>query len=362
MFLAWREIRYAKLRYFLVFAIMALITSLVFMISGLANGLASDNASAIMNLPADYYILGESDEHRLERSTLSQDKIEQVTKIEDTNKLSPLGVKMETLSVGNTDAKVDLSLFAIDPKSIYAPEISEGIKLNHQEGVVVDASLKDEGISIGDKLHSENSGYTFNVSGFTKESYSYGHTPVVFLNLATWESLQPANKTIYQAVLLDSDAAKNRMEAVDLQGFDTASSKDILSNVPGYSAEQGSLTMMIVFLLVIAAFVLAAFFYVITLQKLNQFGILKAIGTKTTYLVKTLMLQIVVISVIGIGIGTVSSFGLAAVMPEGVPFVLSTTTVLLDGLLILSMSLLGSLLSLRNIAKVDPVEAIGGVK
>lgn len=39
--------------------------------------------------------------------------------------------------------------------------------------------------------------------------------------------------------------------------------------------------MIIAFLLVIAALLIGVFFYVITLQKTQQLGVLKAIGTKT---------------------------------------------------------------------------------
>lgn len=47
MFLAWKEIRYAKLRYGLIVGIMILVAYVVFMLSGLANGLADGNRTAI---------------------------------------------------------------------------------------------------------------------------------------------------------------------------------------------------------------------------------------------------------------------------------------------------------------------------
>ncbi|EJK6532609.1 ABC transporter permease, partial [Listeria monocytogenes] len=86
----------------------------------------------------------------------------------------------------------------------------------------------------------------------------------------------------YNAVALDvsESTAKN----LSLGSMELSSSKEVLQGIPGYSEEQGSLLMMIAFLFVIAAFVLAAFFYVITIQKINQFGILKAVGARTAYL------------------------------------------------------------------------------
>lgn len=57
MFLAWKEIRYAKLRYGLIVGIMILVGYVVFMLSGLANGLADGNRTAIDDWghPLSYY-------------------------------------------------------------------------------------------------------------------------------------------------------------------------------------------------------------------------------------------------------------------------------------------------------------------
>ena len=56
MFLAIRELKHSKLRYLLIGLIMVLVALLVFIISGLANGLSSDNASSIQNMKADYFV------------------------------------------------------------------------------------------------------------------------------------------------------------------------------------------------------------------------------------------------------------------------------------------------------------------
>ena len=55
MFLAWREIKHTKLRYSLIALIMIMIIWLVLFVTGLANGLASDNASAIKESAASYF-------------------------------------------------------------------------------------------------------------------------------------------------------------------------------------------------------------------------------------------------------------------------------------------------------------------
>jgi putative ABC transport system permease protein len=53
VFLALRELKHSRLRYALIGGIVMLIAWLVFPLAGLANALALDNASALINMDAD---------------------------------------------------------------------------------------------------------------------------------------------------------------------------------------------------------------------------------------------------------------------------------------------------------------------
>src|SRR5699024_11530836 len=117
--------------------------------------------------------------------------------------------------------------------------------------------------------------------------------------------------------------------------------------------------MIVVFLFIISAFVSTVFFYVITLQKVNQFGILKAIGAKTSYIAKSIIIQVTLITMIGLLFSSLLVYGMTQVIPEGMPFRTSPTIVLGTAALFLILNLLGSLLSVNKVAKVDALEAIG---
>ncbi|UOQ95433.1 ABC transporter permease [Halobacillus shinanisalinarum] len=249
------------------------------------------------------------------------------------------------------DEPLNVSLFAVDQTSKFMPETSDESGLKPYE-VLADPSLKQEGLNIGDQFTYNE--ITWTVKGFTEQRYSYGHTPALFTSLETWESISDT----YQAVLLSE---KDTIDAPS-SSVDAVQKGDILSNVPGYSAEQGSLTMMVTFLFIIAAIVLATFFYVITLQKLHQYGVLKAIGTKMRILLGALFAQISILAAGGVAAGIALTYGLTLVIPSGVPFELSITMILFNSGLILIMAWIGSLLSFRSIVSVDPLEAIGSVK
>ena len=57
VFVAWRELRFARGRFLLIGAVVALITLLVGFLTGLAGGLASQNISAVLELPGDRVVL-----------------------------------------------------------------------------------------------------------------------------------------------------------------------------------------------------------------------------------------------------------------------------------------------------------------
>lgn len=57
MFLAWKEMRYAKLRYALIIGIMILVAYVVFMLSGLASGLANGHKKAISDWGSSTIVL-----------------------------------------------------------------------------------------------------------------------------------------------------------------------------------------------------------------------------------------------------------------------------------------------------------------
>ncbi|GAA0594129.1 ABC transporter permease [Virgibacillus siamensis] len=347
MFLGIRELLHAKFRYILIGVIMVLVAGLIFIISGLAKGLSYDNASSIITMDADYLAIEEGVENQLTQSSLSESAVNEITASEGVQKAVPLAVQMGAFSETGNDKKIDATLFMTDMNSMLVPQLSEGEMPENSNEVLVDDQLKNEGISIGDTITFKGSKQEYTVTGFA-ENQRYSHTSVVYAE----------NKTgHFNAVAIKGNANK-KLE----QHYDVLTKDEILAALPSYSQEQASLNMMIIFLYVIAAFVLAVFFYVITLQKKAQFGVLKALGAKTSYLMRNLLVQVIILSVICIGAAAAMTFGVGKLLPEAMPFVLSSDLMLLSAALLLAVSVIGSLVSLSQVVKVDPKEAIEGAE
>ncbi|SFB51860.1 putative ABC transport system permease protein [Cohnella sp. OV330] len=370
MYLAIREMRFAKVRYSLIAAIILLVAFLVLFVTGLARGLAYDNAASIQNMDATHFIMEKGSNHRFTRSEVGESLLYRASASAGEENVEPLGVKMTTVTADGTAQKLDVTLLGMRANSWLMPAVTEGKAISPQAPgeVLVDRKLKDTGIGLGTVIVDQASGLKWTVAGFVSQE-SFSHSPAVFLGEDQWAQLQrksaagpkaeAAGGTTYSAIAVKANKTLANKLAAALPAAEIVTKSDAVSAIPGYKEEQGSLWMMIVFLFVIASFVLAVFFYVVTIQKTSQFGILKAIGTRTAYLARSVALQVLLLSTASLIVSVLLVRAMEAVLPDGMPFQLQLSTLALTCAAFILMSLAGSLLSVWKVTRIDALDAIG---
>ena len=131
-----------------------------------------------------------------------------------------------------------------------------------------------------------------------------------------------------------------------------------IEDLPGYKPQNLTMNFMITFLFIISATVIGVFLYVITLQKKNLFGVLKAQGFTNGYLMKMVLSQTFILALIGTLIGLVITIITGFVLPEAVPVEFNIVTLIVFGVVLILTSLIGSLFSVLSIRKIDPLKAI----
>ncbi len=368
MFLALREIRFSRTRYVLIVTIMLLVSFLVLFVTGLANGLGNATSSAVRNMPADHFVVQKDSDDRFARSSLTSKQIEEARAVAGTEGSEPLGVQMTTVTKKDSDSKIDIALFGVQAGGWIVPKAVEGETLtaSGKGQVLADRNLADSGVAIGDTIVDTATGMEWTIAGYT-ENQSYSHMPAVWMNDADWAAyrseLMAARggepDTSYNAIALRVNGDQAKQLDASLTDASVISKSQAIMAIPGHKAEQSSLLMMIAFLYVISAFVLAVFFYVITIQKTSQFGILKAIGAKTRYLAGSVVAQILVLSVGSLAVGVALVLVMKAMLPAAMPFSLGGDTILLSCGLFLAVALIGGLVSVVKVAKTDALDAIG---
>lgn len=373
MFLAIRELKHAKWRFTLIGIILVLISWLVFILSGLGNGLSNLSAATFQNMEANYVVFEEGSRHSMSRSVVSQTLVSDLKEHDAVEDASPMGSMVAVvLKNGNIadSEKIDVSILGIEPGSFLEPEVVEGSTLSeaNEYEVIVNDSLKDEGIEIGDTLEIEGAVETIKVIGFVKEE-SFNHLPSIFISIDDWRSIhfaapgsdkgvnEPVNAIMLQGKHIDQEELARSIEEIEV-----ATKKEAIQGIPGYKEENGTIMLMLSFLLVISAFVIGVFFYVLTLQKSNQFGVMKAIGASNGFLINATVTQITILAIISISFGILLTYGTAAILPKGMPFTLDPVLVISYAIVLLLVSILSSLISVRKITKIDPLQAIGRVE
>ncbi|MCL6571647.1 MAG: ABC transporter permease [Bacillus sp. (in: Bacteria)] len=373
MFLALRELKHGKFRFLMIGIITVLIAWLVFILSGLGNGLSTLNAAAIKNVNAEYVTFEEGSRASMSRSMLTESKVAELAKQLNVKAAAPMGTQMGTVlrqQTGEKEEKIDITILGVNPGTFLEPSTIEGNQLEKDkfQEVIVNDTLKDKGFKIGDTLILEGSLEKMEIVGFV-ENQTYNHLPVIFTTLDKWRTIRfaapgsdngveaPVNGIMLQGENIDAEELNKAFPNTE-----TVTRAAAVKGMPGYTEENGTITMMLAFLLAISAFVLAVFFYVLTLQKSNQFGIMKAMGASNSFLGKAIVSQVFLLALTSILVGILLTYGTALIFPKGMPFLLDTKLVIIYAIVLLVISVLSSLLSVRKITKIDPLQAIGRVE
>lgn len=349
MFLAWNEIRRNKLKFGLIIGVLTMISYLLFLLSGLANGLINMNKEGIDKWQADDIVLNKDANQTVQQSVFNKKDIENKYKKQAT-------LKQTGEIVSNGHQKDNILVFGVEKSSFLVPSLIEGHKATKDNEVLADETLKNKGFKIGDTLSLSQSDEKLHIVGFT-ESAKYNASPVIFTNDATIAKINPrlTGDKINAVVVRDSNWKDKKLN----QELEAVSINDFIENLPGYKPQNLTLNFMISFLFVISATVIGIFLYVMTLQKTSLFGILKAQGFTNGYLANVVISQTLILALFGTAFGLLLTGVTGAFLPDAVPVKFDVLTLLVFAIVLMIVSVLGSLFSILTIRKIDPLKAIG---
>ncbi|MGW8971859.1 ABC transporter permease [Streptomyces platensis] len=370
MFVAWRDLRFAKGRFALMGTVIVLITVLVGLLSGLTAGLGRENTSAITGLPADHLVFSaplDGSTLAFTDSRLPERTVRAWSRVPGVRHAEPLGIATTRAEAGGRTAAV--SAFGVRPGCRPAPgRVADGAVVLSEKAA---ASL---GARAGGRLTL--GGRSFEVAAVSGPAM-YSHTPVVWTSLGDWQRLTggsgpaargegpggPARGSVGATVLALSTTGTSGLPAADKElGTKTVTTDDAVRAIGSFTAENSSLQLMRGFLFVISALVIGAFFTVWTVQRSGDVAVLKALGASTGSLLRDALGQAVVLLVAGTALGTAVVAAVGAAIGGTVPFVLDPPTVLVPALVMIALGAAGAALAIRRITSVDPLTALGSAR
>lgn len=359
------EIRRRKVQFALIALIVTLISYLVLMINGLGVGLNVLAGSALKNFDADAIAYSDRAGISVIRSELSQETVNAIGKTPGAEESAAIGYV--AANYRRDDGKVNSAAFlGYDPGTIGEPKTTGGRALTAEDrdGMLADSSfLKAAGLDVGDQVEItiRLERRTFTIVGEIDEG-AFFFQPAVYVLRPTWDAMKYGGSgddtPAASIVLLKGDDLPGKKG----EGYEVYDKATAFANIEGVSGQQSTVTSLRVFGYLIGALVIGVFFYVLTLQKIPQIGVLKAIGASNLFVFRQILLQVVGISLIGLAISVplamLTDAGLRR-LPDAVPIAFTSGTFVTTAALLLVTSIVGTAFSARQVIKVDPIIALG---
>lgn len=378
-YLAWKEMWRNRGRFFLVSLVIALITLLVIFLAGLSEGLGAGNKEYLSKLGGELVIYQEQADLTVGASQLGRSIMNNIRRTEGVSAAGAIGTSAALINYEGAQLPESVSLIGVEPGQPGEVPALQGQQLSSMranEAIIGRNVAVRTGLGVGDTLVVESTQgtvdefYPLEIVGVS-DGQQYFIQPSVIVPLFTWDRIRPKgfigennSELSFNVVNVSVDnpwqaeQVARRLEA-QINGIVVTDRVTAYENAPGYSEQQSTLNTQRGFTLLIGILVVGGFFQIQTLQKVGQVGMLKALGAPNFLVAVSATIQIVLTNVIGVTMGALATFGLAAAMPDGIPIIFNGDEVAVALATLLIIGPLGGLVSIRYLTRVEPLAALG---
>ncbi len=367
MNLAVAELRRAKGRYSAISSALALIVFLVLVLGALSDGLFFGGTGAVRASTAQAYAFSDDAEGSLVRSRLPLANEQVLEEVDGITQATAIGTLITSTASVPGGADLVVMGFQPEPDPAGVPSSVRAGRLpgpGEPDVVAVDEALADVGLGLGTTL--EVGGVPVTVVGVVEDA-GYQGLPTAWLAFPTYASMREAVRPESAGLAVEASVFGLALdEGVALDQLDVpagtvlASSEETYLAIPGVREQKSSLNAIVSASLVVAGLVVALFFALVVLEKRELFAALKALGASTRRLAGGVVLQALGATATAVVVGALLARGLGAVLPADIPFLFRVPTLAFSAGLTVAAGVVGALLSLRRISRIDPATALGG--
>ena len=366
MRLALRELIRQPGRFVTATAILTLIAILLMFLGGLLDGLIRNSTGAVRAQSADVIVYSEASRSSFLRSRIEPDVREAITGADGIEEVGGLGVVLLGARVpgnGPRDlADVALWGYELSPTGVPAPP---------DDGeAYADEVLRADGVELGDELLLGPARTPVRVIGWVDDT-AYNGQGGLWANIATWHDVLAANRpgggladdVVQTLVVRGSGSAEETVASVNAAGIGAAYAltiDDAIAEIPGVTEQTTTFNQILGVTVVIALVVIALFFALLTVERSGLYGVLKAIGARSSTIFAGLVAQAIVVTMVAAVVAGLAVVLLDLAIPPGaIPLYISAGRIVTSVVLLLLAAIVGCAFSLRRVLRIDPAAALG---
>lgn len=372
MFLAIREMRRAKGRFGLLVAAIALLVFLILFQQALQGGLVTSFVGAIRSQSAPVLVFSTDGQRTLQGSVIPPPLETLVRSVAGIDAGGWIGQGTFTVRISDANDTSNAAIIGARDRSVGGIASVNGGRIAEAPGEAV-GSASD--FAVGDVVRivpvgvASGDGPELRVVGVVDDA-QLQVTPTLF---TSWDDYEAAARAA------NPDAASILPNAIGLRPVDGVSAADLVQRVNDVSDDADALTraeaadkspgvaqvrqsFQVIFLLygLVVPLVTGLFFLIVTFQKSSSLTLLRAIGVDSGVLVRSLLVQVLLVIGAGIVLGTVMFAPLSQAEIGSINLRFDTRTVVLWSVLLLVLGVISSLVSARRVLRIDPLEATTG--
>jgi putative ABC transport system permease protein len=362
--LALRELRRRPGRFTTATIILTLIAVLLMFLGGLLDGLIASSTGAIRAQDVDAIVYSDTAQASFVRSRIEPELRAEVEAIDGVTEVGGIGnVQLGARVPGNGPrdlASVALFGYEIAPEGVpNAPPFGQAW---------ADETIKAEGVEEGMVIEVGPARTPIEIVGFVTDTNFNGQSSL-WASPDTWRDALSANRPdaqlgpdVFQALVVRGDVDDLPTVIDDATGGQTDSYtvQGAVDAIPGVEEQQSTFNQIIGVTVFIALVVIGLFFALLTVERTSLYGVLKALGARSSTIFAGLVAQAVVVTAIATFIAGALVVILDLVIPAGsIPLLITPLRISTSVVLLLVAAVLGCTFSLRRVLRIDPASAIG---
>lgn len=364
MHIAVRELIRRPGRFVVVGGALTLLVLLLLFLGALLDGLFLNSSGAIRAQDTDAIVFSDDARESFLRSTIDAPTRAEVEAVDGVESTGGLGLSLLGVDIPDSDDIENAAVIGYERATDSLPEPPAPGE------TYADRDLDDLGADVGDTVLVGPAEVPLEIVGWVDDAnylLQYG----LWVEPGTWREVQNANRP--DAVVADdefqvltvsvADGADPEVVRAHIDGAtgttDSLSQNEAVFAIPGISEQNSTFAAVIGVTLFVVGLVVALFFALLTLERLGLYAVLKAVGARTRTIVFGVIVQSVAVALGAFVVGGVLTFGLAQVVPAAVPVQFETGRAMFTAGAVVVTSVLGALVSLRRIIRIDPASALG---